>query len=346
MFSKNLKYYRLKNSLTKKELAKRLNITSMAITHYENGDRKPNMEILEQLASEFQIRVSDFLSIRNENLEFQHGEFRKNTTLTSSQQEYIRESAEEYLARFMNIVEILGGEVLPAAPKLHALDLQHDDEINAQMLRNHLHLASEGPINNLIGLLENKGFLILQSDINSDKFSGMNGMVNEHPYIVINPSMTTERNRSTIVHELAHMMFYWPSHLDEKSIETRATSISGAFLFPKKDVIRELGIRRSVIANDMTLTAKEYGISMLLLVTRAKICSVINEGVAKDFFIKASAHGWRKEEPSRIAEEEPKLFEQLVFRAINESEISIQKGAELLKLPYDEVKTRCCFVEE
>ena len=346
MFSKNLKYYRLKNSLTKKELAERLNITSMAITHYENGNRNPNMEILEQLAREFQIRVSDFLSIRNENLEFRHGEFRKNTSLTATQQDYIRESVEEYLNRFMSVVEILGGEVLPEAPELHTLNLHDDDEINAQMLRRHLQLAPDGPIDNLIGLLENKGFLILQSDIKGQKFSGMNGLVNEHPYIVINPTMTTERNRSTIVHELAHMMFNWPDDLSEKSIEIRATSISGAFLFPKKDVIRELGVRRNTIANDMTLTAKEYGISMLFLVTRAKICSVINESVARDFFIKASTLGWRKDEPSRIAIEKPNLFEQLVFRAINEGEISIQKGAELLKLPYDEVSTRCCFDEE
>lgn len=84
---------------------------------------------------------------------------------------------------------------------------------------------------------------------------------------------------------------------------------------------------------------------MLFIVTSAQIRSVINEGVAGDFFIEASAHGWSKDEPSLIAEEEPKLFEQLVFRDINEDEISLQKGAELLNLPYYEVKTRCCFDE-
>lgn len=38
MLSKNLKYYRLKNNLSKKELASKVNVSPMAITHYENGD--------------------------------------------------------------------------------------------------------------------------------------------------------------------------------------------------------------------------------------------------------------------------------------------------------------------
>jgi len=55
--------------------------------------------------------------------------------------------------------------------------------------------------------------------------------------------------------------------------------------------------------------------------------------------------GWRKNEPSRIEKEVSTLFEQLVYRAINENEISMQRGAELLKIPYDEAVSRCCFNE-
>lgn len=80
MFSKNLKYYRIKNSLSKKEFAERINVTPMAITDYENGVRQPSMDILKLMAKELGVRVSDFLSIRNENLVFRHGEFRENST--------------------------------------------------------------------------------------------------------------------------------------------------------------------------------------------------------------------------------------------------------------------------
>ena len=75
MFGKNLRYYRLRNSMTKKELAEKCDLTPMAITNYENGDRMPSMDILKKLASALGVRVSDFLVARNENLVFEHGKF-------------------------------------------------------------------------------------------------------------------------------------------------------------------------------------------------------------------------------------------------------------------------------
>ena len=52
MFSKNLKFYRLRKQMSKKELADKVNVSSMAITNYEKGDRKPSMEILQALAAD------------------------------------------------------------------------------------------------------------------------------------------------------------------------------------------------------------------------------------------------------------------------------------------------------
>lgn len=337
MFSKNLKYYRLKKNMTKKELAEKINVSAMAITNYENGIRRPSMEVLNSLADTLGIRVSDFLTVRNENLTFFHGEFRKTSSLSSGQQEYIRESVEEYFNRFMTAVELLGGEVLPSPPKSHSIPLSEDVELDARSLRKHLGFAAKGPIEDLMGKLDNLGVLIYECDLENSNFSGMNGFVNEYPYIVLNPKMNTERIRSTVAHELAHLMFIWPENMEEKEIEKIATAISGAFLFTKSDVIRELGVRRSQITNDMLSVAKEYGISMMLLVKRAELCGIITASTARDFYIKASKAGWRTAEPTRISREETTLFRQLVYRAVNEKEISIQRGAELLNTSYESV---------
>ena len=345
MFSKNLKYYRLRKRMSKKELAGIVNVTSMAITNYEKGNRKPDMEILQALADALEVRVSDFLAVRNENIVFAHGEFRKKSSLSNTQQEYIHECVEEYFSRFMTVVEVLGGDVLPDAPVCHIIPLLNDPEKNANALREHLGFAEDGPIEDLVGKLENKGILVYECDIDNDKFSGMIGFVNDRPFIVLNPRMTPERNRSTIVHELAHLMFMWPESMDDKEIEKTATAIGGAFLFPESDAKRELGIRRSAITKDMILVATEYGISMMLLVKRAELCHIITASVAKDFYIKASKAGWKTNEPSRIKKETPALFEQLVYRAVNEEEISVQRGAELLKVPFNKVLSMLRFNE-
>lgn len=337
MFNKNLKYYRLKRNMSKKDLASRVGVSPMAITNYEKGDRKPSMKTIKSLAQALDVRVSDFLAVQDDNIVFTHGKFRKNASLSLSRQEYVRENVEEYFNRFMTIVEILGGDVLPVAPSCHAIQLSADPEEDALALRRYLGFANDGPIEDLIGKLENKGVLVQKIKIDNNSFSGMNGLVNDRPYVVINLKMNPERNRSTIVHELAHLMFIWPEEMTDKEVEQRATAISGAFLFPKSDVVRELGVHRSAITNDMISVAVEYGISMMLLVKRAEICHVITSAIAKDFYIKASRAGWRTSEPTRIDAEQPTLFSQLVYRAVNEEEISVQRGAELLKVPYQDV---------
>ena len=80
---------------------------------------------------------------------------------------------------------------------------------------------------------------------------------------------------------------------------------------------------------------------MYLLVTRAKHAKIVTDRTATDFYIAAGQHGWRSNEPSRIDAEKPILFEQLVYRAVNEEYISIQRGAELLKQPYADVAANC-----
>lgn len=342
MFNKNLKYYRLKSNLTKAALASMIGVTSMAITNYENGDRKPDMPTIKALAKALGVIPADFLAVRNSNLVFAHEKFRKNSKLSKGQQEYVREAVEEYFNRFFETVELLGGEVFFEMPKLHDISLSEDVEENARALRRYLSLPERGPIGNLIEVLENHGILVCLLDFENDGFSGINGSINGRPYIVVNKNMTAERIRTTIGHELAHFAFSWPEDMDEKEAEKIATAIAGAFLFPKVDAIRELGLRRRSITTDMYMVCREYGISMSMLVVRAHLCGIISDLVYRNYFVQT---GSSKNEKSRIMIEAPTLFEQLVYRAVNEDEITIQKGAELLKLPYDTVAANCCYAE-
>ena len=130
----------------------------------------------------------------------------------------------------------------------------------------------------------------------------------------------------------------------EKEIEKQVTAISGAFLLPQNDLIRELGIRRYDVTKDMLLVCIEYGVSAYLLVKRAETAGIISSTVAQRFYLRAAKAGWQKNEPSRIAPESPTLFKQLVYRAVNEGEISIQRGAELLEIPFSEV-AKCHGIE-
>jgi len=346
MFSKNLKYYRLKKNMSKKDLATACGISPMAITNYENGDRMPEMSIVNKLASVLGIHVVDFITSRNDNLVFEHKEFRKTTQLTKAQQEYVKESVEEYCSRFFDAVDFLGGNPLPRPQEVGYIRLTGNRQEDADSLREELDLPSSGPIGDLIGILENKGFIILLLDIDNPHFSGMNGIVNDYPYIVVNKNMRKERIRTTITHELVHIMFNWKNHNDEKDNEKYATAVAGSFLITDDDLLRELGIRRSRITNDLAIVCREYGVSMFLLVKRAVQAGIMTSTLETEFSIKANMSNYKNTEPNRVeTEEKPQLFEQLVYRAINEEGISAQKGAELLQKPYSDIVKYCGQME-
>lgn len=55
-----IRYLRLKNNLTSKELSKALNISESSISLYENGKRKPTIELIIKVADYFNV-TTDFL---------------------------------------------------------------------------------------------------------------------------------------------------------------------------------------------------------------------------------------------------------------------------------------------
>ncbi len=336
MIAKNLKYCRLKKGISKSELALRIGVSPMSISHYENNKRTPDLQTVRKLTAALGVKLADLLSNRSDGHNYQYAEFRRNTRLGKAHQEYIRENVEEYFDRFFCVVDALGDHALPSAPLCHTLEATGDAEADAQLLRKHLGFAQNGPLCNLVGAMEDKGILVYIAPIENDQFSGMNGTVDERPFIILNANMSAERQRSTLIHELAHLFFNF-NGMSEKGIERHATAISGAFLFPKEDAIRELGMKRTRITQDMFMAAQEYGISMQMLVKRAQLLHIINDALYKAFMIDVSKEGGRKNEPSRIPKETTDLFEQLVLRAIGEEEISISKGAELLRISYHDM---------
>jgi len=341
MFGKNLKYYRLKKNMTKKELAEACDITPMSITHYESGSRRPSMEVIEKLAEALDVNISDFIASRNETLIFSHDNFRKTSALSKGKQEYIKEAVEEYFNRLFDAADCVGGNPLPERPDISKNKPSGDYEADANFMRKSLQLPEGGPIPNLIAALEARGYLVVEVDFDESSFSGRTGSVNGYPYIAINKNVNTDRKRSTIAHELEHIFF---EELSEEN-EQYATAVGGAFLIPKEDLYKKLGLKRKKVTGDFLLICKEYGISTQLLVKRASQAGIISTSVERDFFFRLSRDGWRKKEPEHsIYPEESIQLRQLVLRAINEGNITIQKGAELLHTSYNDVAKGCSEV--
>lgn len=336
MYGRSIRYFRAMKMLTIDALAEQTGITSELLNQYEQDECNPSKENFEKLVDALDITYGDIARYQNGDLTFKFGEYEKFANLSVVQLTYIQEYVEEYFTRFLTVTEFFDEEVLPPIPPVHSIQLSSNREQNAALLRRFLGLPTCGPALALVRKLEERGFLVCECKINTDRFSGMNGIVNGRPFIVINSNMSPERNRATLIHELAHLMFIWPADMNSNAVETMATSVSEAFLFPEADVTRKFDSFREEITSDVISIAKEYGTSTMMLVRRAEICGIISKATALKFYCVVSNMGWRKMEPSRIAAEHPMLFEQLVYRAVDEQEISMQRGVELLHYAFND----------
>lgn len=336
MVGQNIRYWRLRRDMTRAGLSRKSGLPARLITAYENCDENPDMQKLTVLANALDVRVLDFLAERNDSVSFSHGEFRKISGLTKNRQEYVQAAIEEYFGRFYTAMELMPDNTLPKVPKTHIVPFSGNIENAALAMRFYVGLPLSGPIGNLVELVESLGILVCFLDLDGqkmDSFSGENGEVNGRPYIAVNRAMQGARNRATIAHELAHILFSWPNTMSEKEIERNTTAIAGAFLFPADDVRKVFSVHESYRWKLLENIGAEFGVSAQLAVKRAAVVGAISKFVEAQLFKNISSLGWRKQEPSRVPQEESTLLEKFVRNALRAGEISVSRGAELLGVP-------------
>jgi Zn-dependent peptidase ImmA (M78 family) len=207
------------------------------------------------------------------------------------------------------------------------------------------------PIADLTDALETLGLLVIVVDEGNPGFSGLAATARAadgriYPVIAVSSRWPGDRQRFTLAHELGHLLLAGRlgAEVDE---EQACDRFAGAFLAPKAAVLLLLGqARRDLEWQELYALKHEFGLSMVGWLQRAKQCGVITEAVHLALSKRLSAKGWRKNEPGEPASREhPRLFEQLIYRALGEQYISESKAAELLGIPmmrfYKERQLEC-----
>jgi Zn-dependent peptidase ImmA (M78 family) len=187
-------------------------------------------------------------------------------------------------------------------------------------------------LHNIVELLEDKYIKVVKLDVDED-FDGLQTFVNDTiPVVAYNLKKATkpDRIRFTLLHELAHLLLKF-GDLTEQKKETLCHQFAGAMLMPEETIKAELGEHRNKLSiTELGNIKKQYGISMQAVVMRAKDCGIINEHYTKQFFFLIKQMNWKVDEPVEYeGVEESNRFEQLLFRALIEDQISMSKAASL-----------------
>ncbi len=317
-------------------------VTKQSLNKYESGLMKPTNEVLMALSNVLGIKPEYLL--RMNQIELGETHFRKKTGLSKKKEEAIIEKARDYVERFVEIESILGLETRFVNP-LRKIKISNKSDVEnaASALRKAWELGSN-PIPNIIEMLELKGIKIMLID-DVDQLDGFAVFSSkEIPIVVINTSnKSIERTRFTIIHELAHLLLQFDATIkeDKKIIEKLCHYFSSCFLIPSKMLISMIGnFRRSYISIKELIAIKEYyGISLRALIHRLKELGVITQNYYQRWIIYLSkTYGSFNEPGGYKGEENLKVFEQLINRALSEGIISMSKAASLCDLNVNDLR--------
>lgn len=333
IFAERFKSARLMNGYSLQELADALDnkVTRQALHRYEKGEVVPDGEKIGWLSKAMGVSPDYFF--RPTQVELGEVEYRKLDKMPQKEAVAIKEKTKEYLSRYLELEEILG---LPTEFDNPLADLgliTTYEQVNAaaKQLRDKWDLGL-GPIFNIVELLEDKHIKVVKLDVDED-FDGLQTYVNLSIPVVaynIKKANKPDRIRFTLLHELAHLLLRF-GQIAEKEKESLCHQFAGAMLLPEEIIREELGLHRTKLSpQELGNIKKQYGISMQAIIMRARYCNIINEHYTKQLFFFFKQMDWRIDEPVEYqGVEQSNRFEQLLFRALAEEQISMSKAAAL-----------------
>jgi Zn-dependent peptidase ImmA (M78 family) len=190
------------------------------------------------------------------------------------------------------------------------------------------------PIHNIIQLLEDKEIKVIELFDVDDNFDGLATFVNKKfPVIIINGKFSVERKRFTLLHELGHLLLNLPE-CNIKDQENYCNKFAAEFLFAKKLVTKEFGVRRDLVSlNELIEVQKKYGLSIQAIVHRLVDAEIFSDNKKVEFYKKINFNPSLKREVNleRFQTQEcSNRFEQLVYRALSQDIVSTSKASSLL----------------
>ena len=317
IFGRRLRQARAIRGMSLRELSEALTnaVSHNALAKYENSEMMPASDTIGLLADTLHQPVDFFFRPFTINLD--HIRFRKRARLSKKAEDSIREQAIEYFERYREVEELLSEvRVFEGKHQRKAIKLPEEAEDAADSLRDRWQLGRDA-LPNLVELLENRGIKVYETELEENDCDGFSAETEIGPVIVLALKNNVLRKRMTLAHELAHIVLPIEDSLSAKDEENVVKRFAGALLLPKETFLAEFGQKRNAISLAELIEMKaNFGTSIMAIMMRAKQLGLISDPTFVRFCKDTGA--WRK-------------FKQLVQRAVDEDQISMSKGAALLK---------------
>lgn len=326
---------RVRQLLTKTELATKVGVSPAAISQYEAGVNAPRADVLERLARTLDVRP-DFFSVGRPlaRIDTVHAHFRSlRSARACDRQKALATAALVWeltfaLERHVKLPEV-DMPVVPAdTPPAQA----------AAALRRHWGLP-EGPVKHLAATVESHGIVVAVRPLGEiDTVDAFSVVIVGRPIIVTTPRRTENvfKHRFSIAHELGHLLLHGDSHEVGVAAEKQADEFAAAFLTPAAAMDAVLPKRLDLAALDRL--GRTWGVSPHSLVRRMVERGRTTESSARRAYQRLSVLHDSSADPSRAYPgESPALLKKAAELAADHG-APIPTLAETLKISPRQVR--------
>lgn len=350
---RRLKEARLARGYTLQQLADLVGVSRQAISKYELGQAVPNKEILYSLASRLSFPNAYFYKdyeLKENNNSTIYFRSLKSATKKSREMATVRAVWVEEIVKFLEkYIEYPKVDIPEIVPDYESFS---DDEIEkiALKLRESWNLGDK-PVNNIVNLLEKKGFVIAVLDLD-EKIDAFSQWRNGRPYIFIgNESTTAVRSRFDVAHELGHILLH--SHIDIENIqdtkvleriEREANRFASALLLPLEAFINSV---MSCTIEHFIFLKKRWKVSIAAMVYRCQDLGLFDENRILNIRKQMSYKKMKISEPldDVMDLEKSKLLNQSIRLLVDNSVCDNFEIINEIKIPINEIEQLCSLPE-
>lgn len=330
-----LQVARQARGLTKADLSKLLDVSAAALSQFELGHSRPSPATVTRMATTLNFSPTFFSTATVQSGEHQaddelvdsYGHFRSLRSVTATRRRQVLTAAHlvrdvtTFLATFVQLPVL-------DVPKHHVQSPQ-DVVGAAAMVRAELGVAGDGPVEDVLRLLERRGIVCARYPLEAADVSGFSVPLERRTFLVLKQQRAAKRDRDRFssCHELGHLVLHKPGQaLASKPLEHQADTFASEFLMPASSIRAELP--RKVDWPRLLQLKQRWGVSMAALLRRSKDLGVMPESTYIQAVRTMSTRGWRKDEPGQVmAVEAPALLSTaLALSHLSEADISEATG--------------------
>ncbi|SHK71996.1 helix-turn-helix domain-containing protein [Desulforamulus aeronauticus] len=332
------------------DLSELLGVTSQAISQYELGNSAPSMVVLMKMVDILRFPLNFFLKPKeniNPNYVDSAVYFRSMKSTPKKLKEAYKyrvhwaDEIHHYLKKYIDFPPI----DIPQFDDFNEIDFVLIEEL-ALKLRSYWGIPKV-PIDNMVELLQDKGFIICRLVLGNKKVDAFSQYYNNVPYIILGSDKSAVRSRFDLAHELGHLILH--SHIDQESIvkkeildkiEDEADCFAGAFLLPSNSFSQEV---MSTSLEHFVFLKRRWKVSISAMIKRCERLNLLTDSQIRYLNAQMTKKQYWRNEPldDAIAFEQPYLFKQAFELLIDNDIVTSDEILNELGYNKEEIDSLC-----